>query len=81
MSGASFQAMGAVNVIMQLGEITSITEHGTGPGRYVRLCWRAYGDRGEPAQLDLDIVNAVTTYRELARILAGLAVLQTDRLT
>lgn len=81
MSSASFHAIGVVEVAVQLGPITSVTPHGAGSESYVRLCWRAYGERGEPAQLDLDLANAVTAHHELGRILAGLAILQTDGLT
>lgn len=71
MSGASFHAIGPVEIAVQLGEITSIAPHNIGSESYIRMSWRAYGDRGEPAQLDLDMINAATAYRELGRILGA----------
>lgn len=69
MSGASFHAIGVVKFDMQLGEITGVTRHRVGDESYVRIGWRAYGERGEPAQLDFDLTAAAFMRNELRRVL------------
>lgn len=68
MPGGTFHAIGGLDVAMQLGEITSVLPQAAG----VRIGWRAYGDRGEPAQLDIDLIDAIALHTELGRVLACL---------